>query len=108
MASQFKYAHPGSLNETATYDYNGQQVDVSTVALCPDCRTPTVWVEDDMTVSRIYHDPTCIHVRTGQGEASPFVSRERPQDAIGYEEHERRRRDYQQWWAAEKRRRGLT
>lgn len=95
---KFQYSHPSSVFEAATYNYNGRKVDVPSAILCPDCRTPTVWVEDDMTVSRIYHDPTCMHVRTGQGEASPFTRRKSgtqlpPEGVIGYEEHERRRRE---------------
>jgi hypothetical protein len=108
MASQFKYVRPGPVHETSTYNYNGQQIDVSTVGLCLDCSTPTVWVEDDLTVTRIYHDPSCIQVRMGQGQVTPFVGRQLPQEAIGYEEHEQRRRDYQRWWRAEKQRRGLA
>lgn len=93
---KFQYAHPGSLYETATYNYNGQEINVSTIGLCPDCRTPTVWVEDDLTVSRIYHDPTCIQVKLGTGHVAPRrrSSGSLPRrEVIGYEEHERRRRE---------------
>lgn len=62
----------------AVYRHNGQQIDVPDSMRCPDCRTPVVWVEDDMTVSRIYHDPTCIQVRTGRGEVAPLMRRRKP------------------------------
>lgn len=73
---KFQYSHPSSLFETATYNYNGRNIDVPSAILCPDCRTPVAWVEDDMTVSRVYHDPTCIQVKLGQGQVAP--TREEP------------------------------
>lgn len=74
---KFQYSHPGSVFETSTYDYYGRNIEVPSGILCPDCRTPVVYVEDDMTVSRIYHDPTCIQVKLGRGRVVPTRRKKR-------------------------------
>lgn len=66
-------------NLQPVYRHNGREIDVPDDMLCLDCRTPVVWVEDDLTVTRIYHDPTCIQVKLGRGRVAP-VRRHRPID----------------------------
>lgn len=60
-----------SLVTKACYSYEGEVLFVNDWERCPDCTTPVVWVEDDMTVSHIYHDAVCIQVKLGKGEVAP-------------------------------------
>lgn len=66
-------------NLQPVYRHKGRVIDVPDEMLCLDCRTPVVWVEDDLTVSRIYHDSTCIQVKLGRGEVAP-TGRRKPID----------------------------
>lgn len=67
-------------NTHPVYRHKGREIDVPDAMLCLDCRTPVVWVEDDLTVSRVYHDPTCIEVRNGRGAVAPTRRRPEPID----------------------------
>lgn len=78
MASNnYQYAFPGSIlnGDSSVYSYGRVQIEFPHDALCPDCTTPVVWVEDDEPdhpyIGRIYHDPTCRYVREGDGEVAP-------------------------------------
>lgn len=69
--------------ETAIYlDYNdGKCVEIGVGKLCPDCTTPTVWIErmpdGKPYVSEVYHDKTCIQVKCGVGKVAPSLEEQR-------------------------------
>lgn len=63
--------------DSAIYLYygNGERVEIATRALCPDCTTPTVWIDEDENdkpyVAEVYHDKTCIAVAEKRGKVAP-------------------------------------
>jgi hypothetical protein len=63
-----------ALTPKACYDYEGEVLVLDDCERCPDCTTPTVWIEDrngPPRITKIYHDPSCTRVRCGQGEVAP-------------------------------------
>lgn len=71
----YRYEHPSTFQDEAVYRYGNTLVEFYTAALCPDCTSPTVWVDElpDGTpyAAEVYHDKTCIQVKLGQGQVAP-------------------------------------
>lgn len=71
----FTYEHPSTFQDEAVYRYGDSVVEFYTAALCPDCRSPVVWVEEneqgESYAAEVYHDRTCIQVVMGKGKVAP-------------------------------------
>ena len=67
MMKLYHYEHPSTFQDEAVYRYGDSLVEFYTAALCPDCTTPTVWVDEgedgESYAAEIYHDRTCPQVQ---------------------------------------------
>ncbi|WP_407559303.1 hypothetical protein [Mycobacterium paraintracellulare] len=61
------------------YTYNGKQLGVTADELCPDCTSPTLWIDDDEDgnpyVGKVFHDAECPWVVAGEGRVRPAPER---------------------------------
>lgn len=83
MKRLYEYDRPVEFGEGRIYRYEGRLIEMLNPILCQDCTTPTIWFDDDEDgnpiVGQLYHDATCIQVRTGQGEVAPTLAEQKEQ-----------------------------
>ncbi|ARG75778.1 hypothetical protein A4G30_16170 [Mycobacterium kansasii] len=73
---------PSRIEGTRVYQYEGRVLELRAEDLCPDCSSPTVWMDDDENgnpvIGQVYHDRSCIQVLMGKGESLQPERKELP------------------------------